>query len=84
MTLGYNKPSKLLELSAPCYSLTRQESARLATLSIGDDQINMIYLYIRSDKNSVSSVDLIKKAYESANILEYIDIYRSAYNRTKA
>ncbi|MCI9182376.1 MAG: hypothetical protein HFG91_03185 [Acholeplasmatales bacterium] len=84
LTLGYNKPSKLLELSAPCYSLTRQESARLATLSIGDDQINMIYLYIRSDKNSVSSVDLIKKAYESANILEYIDIYRSAYNRTKA
>lgn len=61
LTLGYNKPSKLLELSAPCYSLTRQESARLATLSIGDDQINMIYLYIRSDKNSVSSVDLIKR-----------------------
>lgn len=83
LTLGYNKPSKLLELSAPCYSLTRQESARLATLSIGDDQINMIYLYIRSDKNSVASVDLIKKAYETANISEYIEIYRSAYNRTK-
>ncbi len=83
LTLGYNKPSKLLELSAPCYSLTRQESARLSTLSIGDDQISMIYLYIRSDKNSVKSVADIKKAYEDANIDEYIEIYRSAYNRTK-
>ncbi len=83
LTLGYNKPSKLLELSAPCYSLTKQESARLSTLSIGDDQINMIYLYIRSDKNSVSSVDKIKEAYEKANISEYIEIYQTAYNRTK-
>lgn len=84
LTLGYNKPSKLLELSAPCYSLTKQESARLATLSIGDDQISMIYLYIRSDKNAVKSSADIKKAYENANIKEYIEIYQSAYNRTKA
>lgn len=83
LTLGYNKPSKLLELSAPCYSLTKQESARLSTLSIGDDQMSMIYLYIRSDKNAVKSVEDIKKAYENANIAEYIEIYQSAYNRTK-
>ncbi len=83
LTLGYNKPSKLLELSAPCYSLTRQEAARLSTLSIGDDQLSMIYLYIRSDKNSVSSVSQIKKAYEDANISEYVEIYRNAYDRTK-
>ncbi|MDE5715700.1 MAG: hypothetical protein K2I42_06155 [Anaeroplasmataceae bacterium] len=84
LTLGYNKTSKLLELSAPCYSLTKQEAARLSTLSIGDDQMSMIYLYIRSDKNAVKSVAEIKKSYENADIAEYIEIYQAAYNRTKA
>lgn len=83
LTLGYNKDSKLLELSAPCYSLTKQEKARLATLAIGDDQLNLIYLYIKGDKNAVSSVAEIKKAYEDADIDEYIEIYRQAYDRTK-
>lgn len=83
ITLGYNKSSKLLELSAPCYSLTQQEKARLSTLTVGDDQMNMIYLYIRGDRNSVSSVAEIKKSYEDADILEFIEIYQTAYGRTR-
>lgn len=83
LTLGYNKSSKLLELSAPCYSLTQQEKARLSTLTVGDDQMNMIYLYIRSDRNSVSSVAEIKKSYENANVSEFIEIYQVAYARTR-
>lgn len=83
LTLGYNKSSKLLELSAPCYSLTQQEKARLSTLTVGDDQMNMIYLYIRSDRNSVSSVAEIKKSYENANVSEFIEIYQAAYARTR-
>ncbi len=83
ITLGYNKSSKLLELSAPCYSLTQQEKARLSTLTVGDDQMNMIYLYIRKDRNSVSSVTEIKKAYENSNVSEFIEIYQAAYERTK-
>lgn len=83
LTLGYNKSSKLLELSAPCYSLTQQEKARLSTLTVGDDQMNMIYLYIRNDRNSVSSVAEIKAAYEKANVLEFIEIYQTAYARTR-
>lgn len=83
LTLGYNKSSKLLELSAPCYSLTQQEKARLSTLTVGDDQMNMIYLYIRSDRNSVSSVAEIKKSYGNANVSEFIEIYQAAYARTR-
>lgn len=83
LTLGYNKSSRLLELSAPCYSLTQQEKARLSTLTVGDDQMNMIYLYIRSDRNSVSSVAEIKKSYENANVSEFIEIYQAAYARTR-
>lgn len=83
LTLGYNKTSKLLELSAPCYSLTQQEKARLSTLSVGDDQMNMFYLYIKKDRNSVASVWDIKNAYEKASVTEFIEIYQSAYERTK-
>ncbi len=83
ITLGYNKTSKLLELTAPCFSLTQQDQAILDTLLVGDDLVNMAYLYIRSDANGVTSSSAIKKAYEDANISEYIEVYRRAYDRTK-
>lgn len=83
MTLGYNKPSKLLELSSPCYSLTKQEKSVLNTISIGDFQMDLKFNYIKGSSNSVKNVAEIKQSYIDNGVSQFIEIYQTAYDRVK-
>lgn len=83
LCLTYNAESRLLQLSSPCFSLTKQEKAVLNTLSIGDFQTDMTYNYIKNGPNSVRSVSEIKQSYIDNGVEDFIEIYQGAYNRVK-
>jgi hypothetical protein len=78
---SYEAENPVLKMLPPLFSLTEQDSAKINTLSIGDDQVDQIFLYITGNESALDSVADIKALYEASGIEEYVDVYAEAYAR---
>ena len=81
-TLDYNSSNNYLLLAPPVFSLNMQDRRQLNTISVGDQQIDMLYNYIKSIENH-KTLDYIKQSFYDDGIDVYLDVYRRAYNRSK-
>ncbi|WP_125608142.1 type 2 periplasmic-binding domain-containing protein [Lapidilactobacillus bayanensis] len=80
---SYSAKNPLLQLTPTSYSFNEGEQAKLATTSVGPDQIDSIFLYLTGKSNGPKSTQDIKELYDKAGITEYIKMYQSAYERTQ-
>lgn len=80
-TTSYGSEDPLFRLVPPIFSLTEQETAKLEQLTVGDAQVDQIYLFITGADTAVESIEALKALYVDAGIEEYIEVYRNAYDR---
>lgn len=80
-TTSYGSEDPLFRLVPPIFSLTEQETAKLGQLTVGEAQVDQIYLFITGADTAVDSVEALKALYVDAGIEEYIEVYRNAYDR---
>lgn len=81
MSVSYDAESTLFRLVPPVISLNEQDTAKLNTLAIGDDQRDAIFLYITGSDSALDSVDDIRALYIESGIEEYMEVYQAAYER---
>lgn len=81
MSTSYGAENPLFQLVPPIFSLTEQDTAKINTLAIGDDQRDAIFLYITGADSAVDSVADLKQLYIDGGIEDYIDVYTGAYER---
>jgi hypothetical protein len=75
--------SPYFSLVPPVFSLTEVDSDILATLNIGDSQVDAMFAYVTGAQNAAADWEAIKQLYVAAGIEDYIDIYRVAYESMK-
>lgn len=78
---SYESDDPLFRLVPPVFSLTEQDTAKLGQLSVGDAQTDQIFLYITGADSAVDGVEALRSLYEDAGIDDYVDVYRTAYER---
>lgn len=78
---SYNDVDPAFRLVPPVFSMNEQDLAKLSTLAVGEDQVDAMFLYITGAEGAVASAADIKQSYIDAGIEQYIDVYRTAYNR---
>lgn len=81
LSTSYGSEDPLFRLVPPVFSLTEQDSAKLAQLAVGNDQRDAIFLFITGADTAVDSVEALKDLYLEAGIEDYIEVYRNAYAR---
>ncbi len=80
---SYGNDELSLRLTPPAFSLTPQQTGQIATLNIGESQVDSIFLYITNASNAPKSIDELKQLYIDAGIEMYSDIHNEAYESTK-
>lgn len=81
MKTTYGATNQYFKLMPPIISLNDQELAKLGTVSVGTDQVDLMFQYIVGADGAVASVDEIAAAYDQAGIDTYLDVYAGAYER---
>lgn len=80
LSTSYDAENPLFKLIPPVFSLTEQDSAKLGTVSIGDDQVDTIFLYVTGNEKLTDATD-VKKYYEDSGLNQHVQVYRDAYKR---
>jgi hypothetical protein len=78
---SYSSENDYLKMMPPVFSLTSQNLAKLATVSVGDDQTDSIFKYITGKDPSITSGEDIGKMYKDGGIDLYLSVYQEAYDR---
>jgi len=81
LSTSYSADSTLLQLVPPVFSLNEQDLAKLSTIAIGDTEVDDVFLYITGSDNALESTDAIKQKLLDSGIEDYVQIYRTAYQR---
>ncbi|MDC7221039.1 MAG: hypothetical protein PQJ59_13975 [Spirochaetales bacterium] len=84
LTPSYGSKDAALRLMPPLISLTEQNLAKLATVSVGDGQTESIFMYVTGlDSGITDATDLIAD-FDEAGLDVYLDVYKTAYDRMMA
>ncbi len=78
---SYDANEPLFKLVPTVFSLTEQDTAKLATVSINEEQTDQIFLFITDSSNALESPEDLKAMFESSGVDVYIDVYKNAYER---
>ena len=78
---SYNATNPLFKLVPTVFSLTEQEIAKLGNISIGDIQVDQIFLYITNSNAGVKTSEELRKLYTDSGLDQYVKIYQDAYKR---
>ena len=78
---SYEAENPLFRLVPPVFSLTEQDLAKLGQLAINEEQTDQLFLYITGADTALESEDALKTLYVDAGIEEYVEVYRTAYDR---
>jgi len=81
LTMSYGTDNNYLRMMPPLISLNEQEVAKIATVAVGTDQTDQLFLYITGADSAVGSVEDIRTMYEEAGIDTYLEVYEAAYKR---
>jgi hypothetical protein len=84
ITPSYGSKDAFMRLMPPVISLTEQNLAKLATVSVGDGQVESIFMYITGLDPEIKSGADIRSLYEDAGLDIYLDVYKTAYDRMMA
>ncbi len=82
VSTSYESDDPLFRLVPPFFSLTEQDNAKLGQLAIGEEQTDQIFLFITGADTAPASTEAIKAMYEQAGVQNYLDVYRTAYQRS--
>lgn len=80
-SVSYGSEDPLFRLVPPVFSMTDQDLAKLSTLSVGEDQVEQIFLYITGANGAAADTTALRQIYLDAGIEDYADVYRTAYKR---
>ena len=83
VTPSYESDDTLFRLIPPVFSLTEQDTAKLGQLAVGEEQAEQIFLYITGADTAVEDTDALGALYEEAGIEDYLEVYRTAYQRSQ-
>lgn len=83
VTPSYESEDPLFRLTPPVFSLTEQDTAKLGQLAVGEEQAEQIFLFITGADTAVESPEALGKLYEDAGVEDYLDVYRTAYERSQ-
>ena len=83
VTPSYSSEDPFFRLIPPVFSLTEQDTAKLGQLAVGDEQAEQIFLYIIGAETAVGSTEELGKLYDDAGIEDYLEVYRTAYERSQ-
>jgi len=82
-TPSYESVDPLFRLVPPVFSLTEQDTAKLGTLAVGEEQAEQIFLFIAGADTAVESTEALGQLYADAGIEDYVEVYRNAYARSQ-
>ena len=83
ITPSYESADPLFRLVPPVFSLTEQDTAKLGTLAVGEEQAEQIFLFIAGADTAVESTEALGQLYADAGVEDYLDVYRNAYTRSQ-
>ena len=83
VTPSYESVDPLFRLVPPVFSLTEQDTAKLGTLAVGEEQAEQIFLFIAGADTAVESTEALGQLYADAGVEDYLDVYRNAYTRSQ-
>ena len=63
--------------------MTEQDTAKLGTLAIGDEQVEQIFLYIANADAAPDNPEAMAAMFQDAGVADYLDVYRGAYQRSQ-
>lgn len=78
---SYGSDDPLFRLVPPVFSLTEQDTAKLGTIAVGEDQVDQLFLYLTNASGSLQTQDELIQMYSDAGVDQYVEVYRSAYKR---
>lgn len=81
LTMSYGTDNNYLRMMPPLISLNEQEVAKIATVAVGTDQTDQLFLYITGADSALGSVEDIRQMYLDAGIETYLEVYEAAYKR---
>jgi hypothetical protein len=84
LSSSYGSEDPLFRLVPPVFSLTEQDTAKLATLAVGDAQVDQLFLYITGADTAAENAEALKALYVEAGVEDYVEVYRNAFARMTA
>ena len=79
----YESEDPLFRLVPPVFSLTEQDTAKLGQLAVGEEQAEQIFLFIVGADTAVESTEALGALYDEAGVDDYLEVYRTAYQRSQ-
>ncbi len=80
---SYESEDPLFRLIPPVFSLTEQDTAKLGQLAVGEEQAEQIFLFITDADTALADTDALAEMYDAAGAADFLDVYRTAYERSQ-
>lgn len=81
MISTYEQENEYLRMMPPIISLTEQNLAKLATVSVGNDQTDKLFQYITGLDTEMKDANELTPSYADSGLETYLSVYQSAYSR---